>query len=142
MVGRNGSGKTLTLDMLSGFLTPSGGEVVRSERRMDGGNLGKLRMRYPADVSGIPIVSEALGAGNAMVGAHHVWKCGHRRRAFRISSAHAEEERMAARGRAMLDLFGKDRFRRAKTILQELSASATGGALRSRVVWRQSRFGC
>ncbi len=111
LVGRNGSGKTLTLDMLSGFLKPSSGSVQLGEIRIDG------RIPWKAAGTGIRrtfqesrLFRRLSVLEHAMVGAHTSGRVGIVASLLGLPSARREQGKLVARARAKLELFGPDRF--------------------------------
>ncbi|MBF0481029.1 MAG: ATP-binding cassette domain-containing protein [Desulfovibrionaceae bacterium] len=69
LVGRNGEGKSTLLRLLSGDLTPDGGEIARTP----GLTLARLSQKVPEALSGsvYEVVTQGLGALGPLLAEHH-----------------------------------------------------------------------
>ncbi|NQV50190.1 MAG: branched-chain amino acid ABC transporter ATP-binding protein/permease [Candidatus Marinimicrobia bacterium] len=111
LVGRNGSGKTLTLDMLSGFLKPSSGMVKLGERRIEGlepWHVARTGIRRTFQES--RLFQRLSVLEHAMVGSHTCGRVSIFAAVLGLHSARLEQGKIVTRGRTMLVLFGEDRF--------------------------------
>lgn len=107
LIGPNGAGKTTVINMISGFYTPSSGEIV-----LDG---QEITASTPRDVvnKGVArtfqhsrLFSELSVLENVMIGVDHVNKQGFLSAIFKLPGMKKQETAIAERAHAYLDLVG------------------------------------
>jgi len=107
VIGPNGSGKTTLFNLISGFLTPTEGEIL-----LEGKSLNKLA---PSRIAALGVArsfqlqklfSNMSVVENVMVGCHLQSKAGLLSTGFRLPSARKEEKRIFERAMSRLEMVG------------------------------------
>jgi branched-chain amino acid transport system ATP-binding protein len=107
LMGPNGAGKTTVINMVSGLLAPTGGEI-----RLDGRAIQGLRAHVIAGLGvartfqNIRLFSDLSARDNVLVGEHLVRKASLGARLLMLPAAAEEERRAKERALALLERIG------------------------------------
>lgn len=107
LIGPNGAGKTTVINMISGFYTPSSGEIVLDGQEITASTPWDMVAKGVARTfQHSRLFSELSVLENVMVGVDHSHKQGFLSAIFRLPSTRKQETAIAEKAHAYLDLVG------------------------------------
>jgi branched-chain amino acid transport system ATP-binding protein len=107
LIGPNGAGKTTVFNLLSGIYAADSGRFLLEGKELRGLSAQRICAEGIARTfQNIRVFSQLTVLENVLVGFHHRSKQSYWGSVFRTSAFCAEESRMQARGRELLDLVG------------------------------------
>ena len=107
VIGPNGAGKTTLFHVISGLLSPNGGEVILQDRAITGLRPYQIARRgISRTFQNLSLFSNMTVLENVMVGRHRCSSCGVLAAALRIPRQRKEERAMRTAAEAQLDRVG------------------------------------
>ncbi|HHY47863.1 MAG TPA: ABC transporter ATP-binding protein [Firmicutes bacterium] len=107
IIGPNGSGKTTTLNLVSGVYAPDSGEIILNGRRIEGKDPATINAYGMARTfQNIRIFKKMTVLDNVMVGRHHLFQAGAFRVIFKTARMIEEEKSAREEALALLDFVG------------------------------------
>lgn len=140
MIGTNGAGKTTVINMLSGVLRPTTGEILFEGKHIDGMKPNRIaRLGIVRTYQNLRLFNKMTVLENVIIGAQIEKPYSIATGSLQLPKFGREEKRIRDKGMHELELMGIDPTRTASRARCPTACSA---AWRSRAYWPRTRSCC